>query len=73
MFLPQVRDQVPHPYRTTGKVTVLYILISSFFFFIWDRKTKDFWLNNSTEALLLITDIIHKDTNFMRQQTASRT
>jgi hypothetical protein len=22
-----VRDQVPHPYRTTGEITVLYILI----------------------------------------------
>jgi hypothetical protein len=26
-----VRDQVSHPYSTTGKITVLYILIFSFF------------------------------------------
>jgi hypothetical protein len=32
-----VRDQVSHPYSTTGKITVLYILI--FKFFIWDGKT----------------------------------
>jgi hypothetical protein len=25
-----VRDQVSHPYRTTGKIIVLYILISTF-------------------------------------------
>jgi hypothetical protein len=27
-----VRDQVSHPYSTAGKITVLYILIFSFFF-----------------------------------------
>jgi hypothetical protein len=26
MFLLNVRDQVSHPYRTTGKIKVLYIL-----------------------------------------------
>jgi hypothetical protein len=26
-----VRDQVSHPYSTTGKITVLYILIFRFF------------------------------------------
>jgi hypothetical protein len=26
-----VRDQVSHPYITTGKITVLYILIFRFF------------------------------------------
>jgi hypothetical protein len=26
-----VRDQVSHPYSTTGKITVLYILISVYF------------------------------------------
>jgi len=30
MFFPQ-RDQVLHPYNTTGKITVLYLLIFSFF------------------------------------------
>jgi hypothetical protein len=25
-----VRDQVSHPYKTTGKITVLYILIFTF-------------------------------------------
>jgi hypothetical protein len=30
MFLPQVRDQVSHPYRTTGKIIILYILIFKF-------------------------------------------
>jgi hypothetical protein len=33
-----VRDQVSHPYRTTGKVIVLYILILSFL--TADEKTE---------------------------------
>jgi hypothetical protein len=28
---PKVRDEVTHPYSTTGKITVLYILIFRFF------------------------------------------
>jgi hypothetical protein len=28
----KVRDQVVHPYSATGKITVLYIIIFSFFF-----------------------------------------
>jgi hypothetical protein len=35
-----VRDQVSHPYNTTGKITVLYTLIFSFFY----MKRKDKWL-----------------------------
>jgi hypothetical protein len=33
-----VRDQVSHPYRTTGKITVLYIII--FMFLLAEGKTK---------------------------------
>jgi hypothetical protein len=33
---PKVRNQVSSPYSTTGKITVLCILI-------WDWKTKRFW------------------------------
>jgi hypothetical protein len=46
------RDQVLHPYSTTGKITVLYILIFSFF--IWDGKTKQFGLIDSKHSLNLI-------------------
>jgi hypothetical protein len=31
MFLPKVRDQVAHPYSTTGKIKVMYTLIFRFF------------------------------------------
>jgi hypothetical protein len=43
----KVRDQVSYPYSTTEKITVLYILIFSFF--IWDGETKDFGLSNSKD------------------------
>jgi hypothetical protein len=33
-----VTDQVSHPYKTTGKIVVLYILI---YMFLEDGKTKD--------------------------------
>jgi hypothetical protein len=36
MFL-NVRDQVSHPYRTTGKIIVLYILIVKLF----DSRRED--------------------------------
>jgi hypothetical protein len=36
-----VRDQVSHPYSTTGKSTVLYILI--FRFFDMRRENKTLW------------------------------
>jgi hypothetical protein len=54
-----VRDQVSHPYNTTGKITVLYILI--FRFFIWDGKEKDFGLNNSKHYLNLIYSWFHHE------------
>jgi hypothetical protein len=38
---PKVRDQVSHPYRTTGKITVLCILIFRFFDMRWEGK--GFW------------------------------
>jgi hypothetical protein len=42
-----VRDHVSHPYSTTGKITILYILI-------WDWKANDFELNDSKHSLNLI-------------------
>jgi hypothetical protein len=36
-----VRDQVSHPYSTTGKITVLYILILRFLYMRWEDKR--FW------------------------------
>jgi hypothetical protein len=37
----KVRDQVSHPYSTTGKITVLYILIYSSLDMRWEDKI--FW------------------------------
>jgi hypothetical protein len=34
----KVRDKVFHPYRTTGKITLLYILIFSIFDMMWEDK-----------------------------------
>jgi hypothetical protein len=36
-----VRDQVLHPYSTTGKITILYMLIIRFFDTRWEDKR--FW------------------------------
>jgi hypothetical protein len=38
---PKVRDQVSHPYSTTEKITVLYVLIFSYFY--KRREDKIFW------------------------------
>jgi hypothetical protein len=54
-----VRVQVSHPYSTTAKITVLYILI--FRFFVKDGKKKDFGLNNSKHSLNLIYSWFHHE------------
>jgi hypothetical protein len=56
---PKVRDQVSHPYSTTGKIIVLYILI--FRFFIWYGKRKDFGLNNRKHSLNLMYSWFHHE------------
>jgi hypothetical protein len=40
-----VRDQLPHPYKTAGKIAVLYILICTFL--DTRGKAKDSELNNT--------------------------
>jgi hypothetical protein len=47
-----VRDQLPHPYRTRGKVIVFYTLIFSFH--RGDGRTKDSELNGSKYSPNLI-------------------
>jgi hypothetical protein len=44
-----VRDHVSHPYRTTGKIIVLYIL--TFTFFDIRREDKRFWTEWSIYTL----------------------
>jgi hypothetical protein len=42
VFSLNVRDQFSHPYRTTGKTIILYILI--FWFLYSRREDKRRWL-----------------------------
>jgi hypothetical protein len=42
-----VRDQVSHPYSTTGKISVLYILIFRFFWYETGRQKILDWILNS--------------------------
>jgi hypothetical protein len=57
--LPKVRDQVSHPYSTTSKITVLYILI--FRFFDMRREENRFELNNSKHSPTLIYSWFHRE------------
>jgi len=47
-----VSDQVSHPYKTTGKIIVLYILILNFWIVTW--KTEDSAPNASKHSLTSI-------------------
>jgi hypothetical protein len=54
-----VRDQVSHPYSTTGKITPLYILI--FRLFYMRREDKYFGLNNSNHSMNLTSSCFHHE------------
>jgi hypothetical protein len=59
-----VRDQILHPYKTTGKITVLYIVIFMFFFLRGDMKVKDSELNGSKHSPNLICSYFLSECNF---------
>jgi hypothetical protein len=44
-----VSDQVSHPYKQAGKIIVLYISIC--IFWVANRNTRDFSLNDSKHPL----------------------
>jgi hypothetical protein len=46
---PKVRDQVSHPYSTTGKIRISYILI--FRFFDMRRENKKIWIEYHSDLL----------------------
>jgi hypothetical protein len=45
-----VRDQVSHPYSTTGRITVLYILIITFFDILEDKTS---WTDECTWTIII--------------------
>jgi hypothetical protein len=47
-----VRDQISHPYKTTSKIVVVYILI--FMFLDMDGKMKDSELRCNRHSLNLV-------------------
>jgi hypothetical protein len=47
-----VRDKVSHPYRTTGKIIVLYTLISVFLIANWKIVNPLYRLNSSFQCRL---------------------
>jgi len=50
-----VTDQVVHPYKTTGKVTILHISVPIFLENQWEYKILDFMVLQ----VALKTDILH--------------
>ena len=52
LYSYNVNDQVPHPYKTRGKIIFLYILISNYWITSW--KTKDSTPNDSKHLLTSI-------------------
>jgi hypothetical protein len=57
----KVRDQVSHPYSTTGRITVLYILIFSLI--IHKERTKIFAFGNDEEIRTHKVCIFHTETD----------
>jgi hypothetical protein len=57
----KVRDQVSHPNSTTGKITVLYILVFSFFFYM-RLEDKRFWTEWEQSSPNLIYSWFHHET-----------
>jgi hypothetical protein len=54
---PKARDQVSHPYRTTGKIIVFYMLL---FTFLESRQDIEFWTEWQHALIELILLLILK-------------
>jgi len=53
-MLLNVRDQVSHPYKTTGKITLLYTSISKFLEMRWKIEDSEMGGNKHSPSIIFL-------------------